>query len=148
MAKSGDRWARIWCSKSPLDEDRHLSDVPGVLASFSFATVLHKSALGPTILSLLQKYCRKYSCLEGGALAPNQPLERAHLLPAVLAELRTVRVEMFGPGGWERSGSLGVVGLGLEDLEEVPVADTLQQLLAHPSPPHRLSDKNHAMIFP
>ena len=36
---------------------------------------------------------------------------------AVLAELRTVHVEMFGLGGRERSGSLGVVGSGLEHLE-------------------------------
>ena len=36
---------------------------------------------------------------------------------SVLAELRTVRVEMFGLGGRERSGSLGVVGSGLEHLE-------------------------------
>ena len=57
MAKSGDMWARTWCSKSHLDEDRHLSVVPGVLPSFSYRTVLHKSALGPTMFSLLQ-YCR------------------------------------------------------------------------------------------
>ena len=36
---------------------------------------------------------------------------------AVLAELRTVRVEMFGLGGRERSGSLGVMGSGLEHLK-------------------------------
>lgn len=42
---------------------------------------------------------------------------------ATWAELRTVRVEMFGLGGRERSGSLGVVGSGLHDLE-VPVGYT------------------------
>ncbi len=35
----------------------------------------------------------------------------------VLAELRTVRVELFGLGGRERSGSFGAVGGGLEELE-------------------------------
>ena len=34
-----------------------------------------------------------------------------------MAELRTVRVELFGLGGRERSGSFGAVGGGPEDLE-------------------------------
>ena len=47
---------------------------------------------------------------------------------AVLADLRTVRVKLFGLGGRERSGSFGAVGWGPEDLE-APVGDTLRQLL-------------------
>ena len=34
-----------------------------------------------------------------------------------MAELRTVRVELFGLGGRERSGSFGAVGGGPENLE-------------------------------
>ena len=41
-----------------------------------------------------------------------------------------MRVEVFGLGGRERSGSLGVVLSGLGEDLEAPVADTLQQLLA------------------
>ena len=47
-----------------------------------------------------------------------------------------MRVELFGLGGRERSGSFGAVGRGLEDLEApsrsllVPVSGTLRQLQA------------------
>lgn len=81
IAKSGDMRPTPWCSKSVLDEDRHLSIVPGVLPSFSYGTVLHKSAYGEYDVWPIAEPLQKLQVPEGGRFS-TQSVTRASTFPA------------------------------------------------------------------
>ena len=66
IAKSMVMRARTRCSKSVLDEDRHLSIVPGVLPSFSYGTILHRSAFGEYNVWPIAELLQELQVPEGG----------------------------------------------------------------------------------
>ena len=134
LAKSGDIWALTWCSKFLLDQDLHRLIVPGLLPSFSYRSVLHKSALGLRCLAR----CRKHSC------PSTQSHTGASIFPAPGA---AVGYRLQGPPGPLAPSPQPRTSRSAPDHPAQTILRALFASRPRLRPPHLPLEKSHAVTF-